>query len=38
MRESGYASATDIDNAMKFGCGYPKGPFELIEERGLDPR
>jgi 3-hydroxybutyryl-CoA dehydrogenase len=38
MRESGYASATDIDNAMKFGCGYPKGPFELIEERGLDQR
>jgi 3-hydroxyacyl-CoA dehydrogenase len=36
MRDSGYASATDIDNAMKFGCGYPKGPFELIEEMGND--
>ncbi|HKE51391.1 MAG TPA: 3-hydroxyacyl-CoA dehydrogenase NAD-binding domain-containing protein [Actinomycetes bacterium] len=36
MRDSGYATATDIDNAMKFGCGYPKGPFELIEEIGAD--
>jgi 3-hydroxybutyryl-CoA dehydrogenase len=38
MRDSGYASATDIDNAMKFGCGYPRGPFELIEELGLEKR
>ena len=36
MRDSGYAAATDIDNAMKFGCGYPKGPFELIEEIGAN--
>ncbi|MGH3141775.1 MAG: 3-hydroxyacyl-CoA dehydrogenase family protein, partial [Gaiellales bacterium] len=38
MRDSGYASATDIDNAMKFGCGYPRGPFELIEELGMEKR
>jgi len=36
MRDSGYATAADIDNAMRFGCGYPKGPFELIEEIGVD--
>src|SRR5262245_4488712 len=36
MRDSGYATATDIDNAMKYGCGYPKGPFELIEEIGIE--
>lgn len=34
MQESGYATAADIDNAMTFGCGYPKGPFEMITERG----
>ena len=34
MFESGYASATDIDNAMRFGCGYPKGPLTVIDELG----
>ncbi|UUZ58369.1 3-hydroxyacyl-CoA dehydrogenase family protein [Nocardioides sp. B-3] len=24
MFEAGYASAVDIDNAMRFGCGYPR--------------
>jgi 3-hydroxybutyryl-CoA dehydrogenase len=33
MRDSGYASADDIDTAMKLGCGLPKGPFEILAER-----
>ncbi|HEU5111658.1 MAG TPA: 3-hydroxyacyl-CoA dehydrogenase family protein, partial [Micromonosporaceae bacterium] len=28
--------ADDIDNAMKLGCGYPVGPFELLDTVGLD--
>ncbi|NYG60606.1 3-hydroxybutyryl-CoA dehydrogenase [Nocardioides daedukensis] len=35
MFESGYASATDIDNAMRFGCGYPQGPLATIDEIGV---
>ncbi|WP_203338015.1 3-hydroxyacyl-CoA dehydrogenase NAD-binding domain-containing protein [Nocardioides limicola] len=35
MFESGYASATDIDNAMRFGCGYPQGPLATIDELGV---
>ncbi|MEV2269018.1 3-hydroxyacyl-CoA dehydrogenase [Nonomuraea africana] len=35
MYSSGYASMDDIDAAMRLGCGYPKGPFELIESIGL---
>ena len=34
MYESGYASATDIDNAMRYGCGYPKGPLAVVDELG----
>ena len=34
MLESGYATATDIDNAMRFGCGYPKGPLATVDELG----
>ncbi|WP_435771710.1 3-hydroxyacyl-CoA dehydrogenase NAD-binding domain-containing protein [Nocardioides sp. SYSU DS0651] len=34
MYESGYASAPDIDNAMRFGCGYPKGPLATVDELG----
>jgi 3-hydroxybutyryl-CoA dehydrogenase len=36
MLEGSYASADDIDNAMKQGCGYPMGPFELLDVVGLD--
>src|SRR3954469_11635484 len=36
MVEAHYASADDIDTAMKAGCGYPMGPFELLDEVGLD--
>jgi 3-hydroxybutyryl-CoA dehydrogenase len=34
--EQGLASAEDIDNAMKLGCGYPMGPLALIDLIGLD--
>lgn len=36
MLDAGYASVSDIDTAMKAGCGYPKGPFELLDELGAD--
>lgn len=36
MFDSGYASAEDIDTAMKGGCGYPMGPLTLIDTIGLD--
>lgn len=36
MLEANYASADDIDLAMKKGCGYPMGPFELLDLVGLD--
>lgn len=36
MLEAHYASADDIDNAMKVGCGLPMGPFELLDVVGLD--
>ncbi|MFE3453213.1 3-hydroxyacyl-CoA dehydrogenase [Nonomuraea sp. NPDC059194] len=35
MYESGYAAIDDIDAAMRLGCGYVTGPFELIESIGL---
>ena len=31
-----YSTADDIDYAMKLGCGYPMGPFELLDVVGLD--
>jgi 3-hydroxybutyryl-CoA dehydrogenase len=36
MLEAHYATADDIDAAMKVGCGYPMGPFELLDVIGLD--
>jgi 3-hydroxybutyryl-CoA dehydrogenase len=36
MVEASYANADDIDYAMKLGCGYPMGPFELLDVVGLD--
>lgn len=36
MLEDHYATADDIDAAMKVGCGYPMGPFELLDVVGLD--
>ena len=34
--EEGVGSISDIDNAMKLGCGYPMGPFTLLDFVGLD--
>jgi len=34
--EEGVGSITDIDTAMKLGCGYPMGPFTLLDFVGLD--
>ncbi len=36
MLENGMASRDDIDTAMKLGCGYPMGPFTLLDYVGLD--
>jgi 3-hydroxybutyryl-CoA dehydrogenase len=36
LLESGVASKEDIDQAMKLGCGYPMGPFTLLDFVGLD--
>jgi 3-hydroxybutyryl-CoA dehydrogenase len=36
MLAAHYAEADDIDTAMKLGCGYPMGPFELLDVVGLD--
>jgi 3-hydroxybutyryl-CoA dehydrogenase len=34
--EEGVGSVTDIDVSMKLGCGYPMGPFTLLDFVGLD--
>jgi len=36
MFEAGYASAEDIDTAMRLGAGHPMGPLELCDLIGLD--
>jgi 3-hydroxybutyryl-CoA dehydrogenase len=36
MLENGLATRDDIDTAMKLGCGYPMGPFTLLDYVGLD--
>lgn len=36
MLENGVATREDIDTAMKLGCGYPMGPFALLDYIGLD--
>jgi 3-hydroxybutyryl-CoA dehydrogenase len=36
LYESGLATLEDIDAAMKLGCGYPMGPFTLLDLVGLD--
>ena len=36
MLENGVATRDDIDTAMKLGCGYPMGPFTLLDYIGLD--
>ena len=34
--DEGIGSMQDIDQAMKLGCGYPMGPFTLLDFVGLD--
>jgi len=34
--EEGVGSVADIDASMKLGCGYPMGPFTLLDFVGLD--
>ncbi len=34
--EHGLGSVEDIDKGMKLGCGYPMGPFTLLDFVGLD--
>jgi 3-hydroxybutyryl-CoA dehydrogenase len=34
--EEGVGSVPDIDEGMKLGCGYPMGPFTLLDFVGLD--
>ena len=34
--QEGVGSVVEIDNSMKFGCGYPMGPFTLLDFVGLD--
>ena len=36
MLEAHYATADDIDTAMKEGCALPMGPFELLDVVGND--
>jgi 3-hydroxybutyryl-CoA dehydrogenase len=36
MLQAHYASVDDIDAAMVVGCGYPMGPFALLDVVGLD--
>jgi 3-hydroxybutyryl-CoA dehydrogenase len=36
MYENGLATMDDIDTGMTLGCGYPMGPFELLDYVGLD--
>jgi 3-hydroxybutyryl-CoA dehydrogenase len=36
MLDSHYATAEEIDTAMKLGAAYPMGPFELMDVVGLD--
>jgi len=34
--ENGLGTLEDIDSGMKLGCGYPMGPFALLDFVGLD--
>ncbi|MCY7373731.1 MAG: NAD(P)-binding domain-containing protein [Spirochaetaceae bacterium] len=36
MLQAHYAGVEDIDSAMMVGCGYPLGPFDLLDVVGLD--
>jgi 3-hydroxybutyryl-CoA dehydrogenase len=34
MFQDGYAGPADIDVAMMLGCGYPRGPFQMLDDAG----
>jgi 3-hydroxybutyryl-CoA dehydrogenase len=34
MFQDGYANPADIDTAMMLGCGYPRGPFQMLDDAG----
>ncbi len=34
MFQDGYASPADIDTAMMLGCGYPRGPLQMLDAIG----
>ena len=34
MFQDGYASPADIDTAMMLGCGYPRGPLQMLDDGG----
>ena len=34
MFQDGYASAADIDTGMMLGCGYPRGPLQMLDDAG----
>jgi 3-hydroxybutyryl-CoA dehydrogenase len=36
MYQDGFASAEDIDEGMRLGCGHPMGPLKLCDMIGLD--
>lgn len=36
MLDEGVGTVEDIDNGMKYGCGHPMGPFELVDMAGID--
>jgi 3-hydroxybutyryl-CoA dehydrogenase len=37
MVQDGYATTADIDLAMMLGCGYPRGPLQLLDDTGPAP-
>jgi 3-hydroxybutyryl-CoA dehydrogenase len=36
MVDDSYATRPDVDAAMRLGCGYSLGPFEMLEALGAD--
>ncbi len=36
LYEQRYATREDLDAAMRYGCGYPMGPLQLLDLIGLD--
>jgi len=34
MAQDGYATPADIDTAMMLGCGYPRGPLQMLDDTG----